>query len=80
MNRYEFRANKTRSVAIIKRKSVNTGPLNFSKPSSLATLSNSFPSIHSNSMKTLGRVSDRYRQKVKQKAKETTTNCPQCYQ
>ena len=53
-----FRAGKSRSVGIIKRKLMNTVPFNVSQPSSATDFSCYIPSIRSKPGRFLGRIID----------------------
>ena len=54
----EFRADKSRSTAIVKGRSMNTTPFSVSKASDQPEVSSYIPSIHSRPIKFLGRIID----------------------
>ena len=54
----EFRADKSRSVVIVKGRSMNTTPFSVSKASDQPDVSSWIPSIHSRPIKFLGRIID----------------------
>ena len=54
----EFRADKSRSIVIVKGRSMNTTPFSVSKASDQPEVSSSIPSIHSRPIKFLGRIID----------------------
>ena len=53
-----FRADKSRSIVIIKGRSVNTTPFSVSSPRELSDFTSFIPSIHSRPVKFLGRIID----------------------
>ena len=54
----EFRADKSRSIVIVKGRSMNTTPFSVSKASDQPDVSSWIPSIHSRPIKFLGRIID----------------------
>ena len=54
----EFRAGKSRSIVIVKGRSMNTTPFSVSKASDQPDVSSWIPSIHSRPIKFLGRIID----------------------
>ena len=54
----EFRADKSRSIVIVKGRSMNTTPFSVSKTSVHPEVSSPIPSIHSRPIKFLGRIID----------------------
>ena len=54
----EFRADKSRSIVIVKGRSMNTTPFSFSKASVQPEVPSLIPSIHSRPIKFLGRIID----------------------
>ena len=53
-----FRADKSRSIVIIKGRSMNTTPFSVSSPRELSDVTSFIPSIHSRPVKFLGRIID----------------------
>ena len=54
----EFRADKSRSIVIVKDRSMNTTPFSVSKASDQPEVSSSIPANHSRPIKFLGRIID----------------------